>query len=158
MRRLALAQAPGADEAGQTAVPAVVALGLQLNQQGPAVRRSSRGLCASAFNAYVSVATNGASLPGDASRRYFDAASAGALSRFLIVLRDRLVRLAISLIDFPSRWCSTRSLPLRAMVITVQIPCHKLQQSRCSPWSVFSRHYAGLMVNIRSAPTDKPAL
>jgi hypothetical protein len=76
------------------------------------------------------VATNGASLPGDASRRYFGAASAGAFSHFLIVLRDRLVRLAISLIDLPSRWCSARILPFKAMVITVQILCHKLQQSR----------------------------
>ena len=76
------------------------------------------------------MATNGASLPGEDARRYFGAASAGAFNHFLIVLRDRLVRLAISLIDLPSRWYSARILPFKAMVITVRNPCHKLQQGR----------------------------
>jgi len=42
------------------------------------------------------------------------------LSHFLIVLRDRLVSLEISLIDFPSRILMPRILPIKAMVIT---PC-----------------------------------
>jgi hypothetical protein len=40
------------------------------------------------------------------------------LSHFLIVLRDRLVSLEISLIDFPSRILMPRILPIKAMVIT----------------------------------------
>ena len=53
----------------------------------------------------------------------------GAFSHFLIVLRDRLVSLAISLIDFPSRKCIPRILPIKAMVIT-STPCHKIGQVR----------------------------
>ncbi|WP_375214481.1 hypothetical protein, partial [Aquabacterium sp.] len=60
-----------------------------------------------------------------AARRYFGAASAGSFNHFLIVLRDRLVRLAISLIYFPSRRCIARILPFMAMVITLHTPAAK---------------------------------
>ena len=83
-----------------------------------AVRRSCRGRCPSAFSALSSASTNGASLVGISRRRYFGSAPCGAFSHFLIVLRDRLVSRAISLIDFPCRKCIERILPIMAMVIT----------------------------------------
>jgi hypothetical protein len=86
------------------------------------VRRSRLGRCASAFKACTNASTCAASLPGTPRRRYFGAAPALALSHFLIVLRDRLVSLAISLIDLPSRKCIARTLPSKAMVITSRIP------------------------------------
>jgi len=43
----------------------------------------------------------------------------------LIVLRDRLVSRAISLIDFPCRKCIERILPIMAMVITPDSLLHK---------------------------------
>jgi hypothetical protein len=66
----------------------------------------------------------------------------GVCSHFLIVLRDRLVSLEISLIDLPSRIRMPRILPIKAMVIT-SVPCHKSKQVR-----LFT------LVNIRSASTE----
>ena len=66
----------------------------------------------------MSDATNSASLVDTSRRRYFGAALCGVLSHFLIVLRDRLVSLEISLIDFPSPILMPRILPIKAMVIT----------------------------------------
>jgi hypothetical protein len=43
----------------------------------------------------------------------------------LIVLRDRLVARAISLIDLPCRKRIERILPIMAMVITPSSPLHK---------------------------------
>ena len=79
--------------------------------------------------------------------------AAGAFSHFLIVLRDRLVRLAISLIDLPSRSRSARILPFKAMVITFKSPATKSSRVGLSPWSVLNRHYTALLVSFRSAST-----
>jgi hypothetical protein len=73
-------------------------------------------------------------------RQYFGVAPCGAFSHLLIVLRDRLVRRAISLIDTPSRKYNRRILPSKAMVITPSSPCHKKQQDRLNT-----------LVNIQSA-------
>jgi len=48
----------------------------------------------------------------------------------LIVLRDRLVSLEISLIDLPSRKRMPRILPINAMVITSCLPCLTRRQGR----------------------------
>jgi hypothetical protein len=72
-----------------------------------------------------SASTNGASFVGISRRRYFGSAPCGAFSHLLIVLRDRLVSLAISLIDFPCRKRIARILPIMAMVITPSSPLPK---------------------------------
>lgn len=81
-----------------------------------------------AFKACVRRTTNGASWPDDDFCRYFGAASAGVVKHLSIPLRDRPVRLSISLIDLPSCGCKARILPFKAVVITVPIPCRKLPQ------------------------------
>lgn len=53
-----------------------------------------------------------------ASRRYRGSTSAGALTHFFTVLRDRPVRLAMSLNERWSRKCIRLTLPIMSMVIT----------------------------------------
>ncbi len=60
---------------------------------------------------------------------YFGSASSGSLSHFLTVLRARPVRLAISLIDLPSRKRSVLIFVLILMVITLE-PRPKSRQGR----------------------------
>lgn len=54
-------------------------------------------------------------------RLYFGSTSPGARSHFLIVLRDKPVRLAISLIDNLSRKYMRLTLPNMSMVITSKL-------------------------------------
>ena len=96
---------------------------------------------------------NGASLVAASLRRYFGANPCGVFSHFLIVLRDRLVSLEISLIDLPSRKRMPRILPINAMVITSCLPASQRGKVGRSPWSIFSRHHPRGLVNIRPAST-----
>jgi len=90
-----------------------------------AVRRSRRGRWASVSNAFVNAAANGVSFVATSLRRYFGCVPGAARSHRLIVLRDKLVSLAISLIDFLSRKYMPRILPIKAMVITLCSPAAK---------------------------------
>ena len=56
----------------------------------------------------------------------------------------------------PSRSRSERILPFKTIVITVQDPCHKLQQAGSLTLVTFNRHYAALLVSIQLPPTKTP--
>jgi hypothetical protein len=62
---------------------------------------------------------------GIRTRRYRGSAPCGAFNHFLIVFRDRLVSLAISLIDLPCLNRIDRILLINPMVITPCSPLHK---------------------------------
>ena len=79
-----------------------------------------------------SSATYGSSLVFPGGRTYFNSSRSGSLSHFLIVLRDRLVRLAISLIGVFSRKCIRRTLAYMLMVITSSSCWSNTQQVRLS--------------------------
>jgi hypothetical protein len=71
-------------------------------------------------------------------RRYFGTEGAVPLSHFFTVLRDKPVRLAISLLDIPSRKCIRLTFPNISMVITLFAPAQKLGNSGYTPWSVLN--------------------
>ncbi|MNI90596.1 hypothetical protein D3C73_1481380 [compost metagenome] len=89
------------------------------------MRRSCLGRRASAVNARFSASSNGLSLLGRGSRRYFGASFTGARSHLETVLRDSPVLRAISRSDSLSLACSRRILPIMSMVITPRTPLLK---------------------------------
>ena len=84
-----------------------------------AVRLPCLGRCASTLSACRRASWNAASLPACSLRRYFGSHSTGALAHFFTVLRDRPVRLAMSLREISSRKCIRLTLPIMSMVITL---------------------------------------
>ena len=118
------------DEIGQPCVLTRVALRFELGVQRTAVRRSRRGRWASVSSALVNAAANGVSLVVASLRRYFGCVPGAALSHRLIVLRDKLLSLAISLIDFLSRKYMPRILPNQGHGDHPLFPCRKKQQDR----------------------------
>jgi hypothetical protein len=90
-----------------------------------AVRRSRFGLCASAFNACLSVSWNAVSLVGRSLRWYFGGPSTSPCSHFATVLRESPVMREISRSDLFFQACKRRILPIMSMVIT---PCPLLHK------------------------------
>ena len=132
---------PTANEVGQPRVATVVALARELNVQ----RAGSSALVLRSTRVDLQCLRERRDerrkLVDTSHRRYFGVAPCGVCSYFLIVLRDRLVSLEISLIDLPSRIRMPRILPINAMVITSVSPATKVGRVGCSPWSIFGRHH-----------------
>src|ERR1700677_2695855 len=89
--------------------------------------------------AWRSSSRYGSSLVSLGGRVYFNSERSGSFSHFLIVLRDRLVLRAISLIDAFSRKCIRRTLAYMLMVITSKSCWSNLQQNRLNTLVNFER-------------------
>jgi hypothetical protein len=94
------------------------AAGTRINTE-KSVRKSQKiGFNCRTPVACLSASWKGVSLHGRSSRRYFGSVWDGSASHLLMVLRDKLVILEISRMDFFWRWNIRRTLPSMAMVIT----------------------------------------
>ena len=154
LRRLAFAPPPIADESGQLAVAARVALRPDLRKQRLRSTPVLFGTVGIGFERLFQRGVKRAKFAGPSCLRYVGgAAFSELLSHLRIVLRDKPVSFVISCSDNPSRKYIRRILPNISMVITSLSPAQELGRTSRTPGSIFDRHNPYKWVSFRSAAT-----